>query len=138
MLRAARVLVFAGNDDIRDTWSPYGTGDLLERAAVIGWKGDFRRDAQVEIAFDLISAAGAQALGKVGNPPSSISCGPAATSARAAAERAALQRADLGKATTRSVGRAKLVKMKPKPKQIQRLDGLFGYDSDTHVRADAR
>ena len=43
MLRAAGVLVFAGNDDIRDTWSPYGSGDLLERAAIIGWKGDFRR-----------------------------------------------------------------------------------------------
>jgi cytosine deaminase len=57
------VLVFAGNDDIRDTWSPYGTGDLLERAAIIGWKGDFQRDGQVEGAFDLISAAGAQALG---------------------------------------------------------------------------
>src|SRR5438128_12645712 len=62
MLRAAGVLVFAGNDDIRDTWSPYGTGDLLERAAIIGWKGDFRRDDQVEAAFELISAAGAQAL----------------------------------------------------------------------------
>jgi len=63
MLRAAGVLVFAGNDDIRDTWSPYGTGDLLERAAMIGWKADFRRDNQVEVAFDLISAAGARALG---------------------------------------------------------------------------
>src|SRR3954452_25276892 len=63
MLRAAGVLVFAGNDDIRDTWSPYGTGDLLERAAIIGWKGDFRRDGQVEVAFDLVSTAGAQALG---------------------------------------------------------------------------
>src|SRR5271165_5005831 len=63
MLRAAGVLVFAGNDDIRDTWSPYGTGDLLERAAIIGWKGDFRRDDQVETAFDLVSAAGARALG---------------------------------------------------------------------------
>jgi len=63
MLRAAGVLVFAGNDDIRDTWSPYGTGDLLERAAIIGWKCDFRRDDQVETAFDLVSAAGAQALG---------------------------------------------------------------------------
>jgi cytosine deaminase len=63
MLRAAGVLVFAGNDDIRDTWSPYGTGDLLERAALIGWKGDFRRDEQVEVAFDLVSAAGARALG---------------------------------------------------------------------------
>ena len=57
------MLVFAGNDDIRDTWSPYGTGDLLERAAIIGWKGDFRRDAEVEVAFDLVSTAGAQALG---------------------------------------------------------------------------
>jgi cytosine/adenosine deaminase-related metal-dependent hydrolase len=63
ILRAAGVLVFAGNDDIRDTWSPYGTGDLLERAAIIGWKGDFRRDDQIETAFDLVSAAGAKALG---------------------------------------------------------------------------
>jgi cytosine deaminase len=63
MLREAGVLVFAGNDDIRDTWSPYGTGDLLERAAIIGWKGDFRCDDQVETAFDLVSAAGARALG---------------------------------------------------------------------------
>ncbi len=44
-------------------WSPYGTGDLLERSAIIGWKGDFRRDDQVEAAFELISAAGARALG---------------------------------------------------------------------------
>jgi hypothetical protein len=28
MLRATGVLVFAGKDDIRDTWSPYGTVDL--------------------------------------------------------------------------------------------------------------
>ena len=63
MPRAAGVLVFAGNDDIRDTWSPYGTADLLERAAIIGWKGDFRCDHQMEVAFDLISAAGAKALG---------------------------------------------------------------------------
>jgi cytosine/creatinine deaminase len=63
MLRAAGVVVFAGNDDIRDTWSPYGTGDLLERASIIGWKGDFRRDDQVETAFDLVSASGARALG---------------------------------------------------------------------------
>ena len=63
MLRAAGVLVFAGNDDIRNTWSPYGTGDLLERAAIIGWKADFRPDDQIETAFDLVSAAGAKALG---------------------------------------------------------------------------
>jgi cytosine deaminase len=66
MLREAGVLVFAGNDDIRDTWSPYGTGDMLERAGVIGWRADFRRDEQVRVAFDLVSAAGAKALGIAG------------------------------------------------------------------------
>ena len=30
---------------------------------MIGWKGDFRRDDQVGVAFNLVSAAGAQALG---------------------------------------------------------------------------
>ena len=30
---------------------------------MIGWKADFRRDNQVEVAFDLVSAAGARALG---------------------------------------------------------------------------
>jgi cytosine/creatinine deaminase len=62
MLREAGVNVFAGNDDVRDTWSPYGSGDMLERAALIGWKSDFRRDELVEIAFDVVSAAGAKAL----------------------------------------------------------------------------
>jgi cytosine/adenosine deaminase-related metal-dependent hydrolase len=36
---------------------------MLERAAMIGWKADFRRDDQVGVAFDLVSTAGAQALG---------------------------------------------------------------------------
>ena len=74
MLREAGVNVFAGNDDVRDTWSPYGNGDMLERAALIGWKSDFRRDELVEVAFDIVSAAGAKALSierygiAVGNP----------------------------------------------------------------------
>jgi cytosine deaminase len=63
LLRDAGVVVFAGNDDIRDTWSPYGNGDMLERAGLIGWRADFRRDDQVAIAWDLASAAGAHALG---------------------------------------------------------------------------
>ncbi|MBI1779259.1 MAG: amidohydrolase family protein [Proteobacteria bacterium] len=62
-LRAAGVEVFAGNDDVRDTWSPYGSGDMLERAMLIGWRSDFRRDDQLALAFDLVSAAGARALG---------------------------------------------------------------------------
>ncbi len=66
MLRDAGVNVFAGNDDVRDTWSPYGNADMLERAALIGWKSDFRRDDLVAVAFDVVSASGAKAL-SVGN-----------------------------------------------------------------------
>ena len=43
-LRAAGVAVFAGNDDVRDTWSPYGNADMLQRAMLIGWRSEvFRR-----------------------------------------------------------------------------------------------
>jgi len=63
MLRAAGLLVFAGNDDIRDTWSPYWHRRPAGARRDIGWKGDFRRDDQVEVAFDLVSTAGARALG---------------------------------------------------------------------------
>lgn len=62
MLRAAGVTVFAGNDDIRDTWSPYGNGDALERASLIGWRADWRRDEEVEIAFELVTVAAAKAM----------------------------------------------------------------------------
>jgi cytosine deaminase len=62
-LRGAGVTVFAGNDDIRDTWSPYGSADMLERAALIGWRSDFRRDEELLAAFDMVTAAGARAHG---------------------------------------------------------------------------
>ena len=62
-LRQAGVLVFAGNDDVRDTWSPYGSGDMLERAMLIGWRSDFRREGELAVAFDLVTQAGARALG---------------------------------------------------------------------------
>lgn len=61
-LRELGVEVFAGSDDVRDTWSPYGNADMLERAMLIGWRADFRRDDQIAVAFDVCSAAGARAL----------------------------------------------------------------------------
>jgi cytosine/creatinine deaminase len=61
-LRAAGVTVFAGNDDIRDSWWPYGDGDMLERAMMIGYRSGFYTDAELAIAFDMISAAAARVL----------------------------------------------------------------------------
>ncbi|HLH48949.1 MAG TPA: amidohydrolase family protein [Roseiarcus sp.] len=59
----AGVRVFAGSDNIRDAWSPYGNGDMLERAMMIGYRQDFRADADLELAFDLATGAAARELG---------------------------------------------------------------------------
>ncbi len=64
--RAAGVTIFAGNDGIRDTWTPYGTPDMLERAMLVGLRNNFRRDDEVAIAFDCISGAGAKGCGFAG------------------------------------------------------------------------
>lgn len=61
--RAAGVTIFGGNDGIRDTWTPYGSPDMLERAMLIGLRNNFRRDDEVAIAFDCVSAAGAKGCG---------------------------------------------------------------------------
>jgi len=63
LLREQGVVVFAGNDDVRDTWSPYGTGDVLARASLIGWRADFRTDEQVLHALDLVTGSAAKAFG---------------------------------------------------------------------------
>ncbi|TDN62962.1 amidohydrolase family protein [Paraburkholderia sp. BL10I2N1] len=60
---AKGVTIFAGNDGIRDTWSPYGTPDMLERAMLVGMRYDLRRDDDLAIAFDCVSATAAQGCG---------------------------------------------------------------------------
>jgi cytosine deaminase len=62
-LREAGVEVFAGSDNIRDLWSPYGNGDMLERARLIGYRQNFRKDEEMLIALDLVTEAGRRATG---------------------------------------------------------------------------
>ena len=62
-LRALGVEVFAGNDSVRDPWSPYGDGDMLERAMLLSWRAGFRTDEDLAMAFECASAAGAHVLG---------------------------------------------------------------------------
>ncbi|KIU49626.1 MULTISPECIES: amidohydrolase family protein [Bradyrhizobium] len=61
-LRKAGVTVFSGNDNIRDSWWPYGDGDMLGRAMMIGYRSGFYTDEELAIAFDMITTAGAKAL----------------------------------------------------------------------------
>jgi len=61
--RAAGVTVLGGNDGIRDTWSPYGNPDMLERAMLIGLRYNLRRDDELDVAFDTVTHAGARGCG---------------------------------------------------------------------------
>jgi cytosine/adenosine deaminase-related metal-dependent hydrolase len=62
-LVAAGVTVFAGSDNIRDAWSPYGNGDMLERAMLIGYRQDLLADDDLALALDLVTGAAARVLG---------------------------------------------------------------------------
>lgn len=61
--RAAGVAIFAGTDGIRDTWTPYGMPDMLQRAMIVGLRNDFRRDDEIALAFDMVSDHAATACG---------------------------------------------------------------------------
>jgi cytosine deaminase len=62
ILRDAGVLVFAGNDNIRDSWWPYGDADMLERAMLIGYRSGFYTDEELITAFDMASSNAASAM----------------------------------------------------------------------------
>jgi len=62
-LKAAGVTVFAGSDNIRDAWAPYGNGDLLQRAMIIGYRQGFLADPQLEHAFAMVTSIPAAVLG---------------------------------------------------------------------------
>jgi cytosine deaminase len=55
--------VFGGSDNIRDAWSPFGNGDMLERAMMIGYRANFRHDEELALAFDMVTAAAARVMG---------------------------------------------------------------------------
>lgn len=57
------VTLFGGNDGIRDTWTPYGSPDMLERAMLIAMRYGLRRDDDLAIAFDCVSRSAASACG---------------------------------------------------------------------------
>lgn len=63
LLRSEGVTVFSGSDNIRDSWWPFGDGDMLSRAGVIAYRSGFYTDDMLAAAFDVVTHAGAAALG---------------------------------------------------------------------------
>lgn len=66
ILRGAGVRVFAGNDNIRDCWWPYGDGDMLGRAMMIAYRSGFGTDAELEFALEMATSAPAGVIGLEG------------------------------------------------------------------------
>ncbi|NKC29444.1 amidohydrolase family protein [Falsiroseomonas selenitidurans] len=66
-MRAAGGRIFGGNDGIRDTWTPYNTPDMLQRAMLIGLKNEFRRDDEIAWALDCVTGWAAAACGFSGH-----------------------------------------------------------------------
>jgi cytosine deaminase len=62
-LVAAGVTVACGHDGIRDLWSPFGSGDMLERAMHLAYRSTFRRDEDIELALAAATYGGAGVLG---------------------------------------------------------------------------
>ena len=63
-LAAAGVTVFAGSDNIRDAWWPYGDGDMLDRAATIGYRQGFFTNEDLAHAFAMVTDIPARVLGQ--------------------------------------------------------------------------
>ena len=62
-LRARGVTVFAGSDNIRDCWSPFGNGDMLDRAAIIAQRHEMFTNRELGDAFALATSEADKALG---------------------------------------------------------------------------
>lgn len=62
-LRARGVTVFAGSDNIRDCWSPYGNGDMLDRAAIIAQRHELFTNRELGDTFALATSEADKALG---------------------------------------------------------------------------
>jgi cytosine deaminase len=62
LLKEHGVEVFGGSDNIRDAWSPFGNGDMLDRAMMIAYRANFRHDHELAFAFEMVTDAGARVL----------------------------------------------------------------------------
>ena len=62
-LREAGVRLGLGQDGIQGFWSPYGNGDLLDRAWQLAYSNGFRHDDRIEECVSVATSGGAQVMG---------------------------------------------------------------------------
>ncbi|VTN08933.1 N-isopropylammelide isopropyl amidohydrolase [Raoultella terrigena] len=62
ILDRAGVAICAGNDGVRDTWSPYGNGDMIQRAVTMGLRYRWRKDSEIMRATRTVTHGGARVM----------------------------------------------------------------------------
>jgi len=65
-LRSRGVRLCAGNDGVQDTWSPLQRPDMLERAYIMAYRNNLRRDDDIEDVIDIVTYGNAQVMGVEG------------------------------------------------------------------------
>ncbi|MFJ6536008.1 amidohydrolase [Paenarthrobacter sp. NPDC091711] len=63
LLERHGVKVAVGSDGVRDAWSPFGTGSMMDRAHLLGYRTGASTDAELERCFRLATSAGAELIG---------------------------------------------------------------------------
>ena len=59
---AAGITICSGSDGMRDVWHPYGNGDMLDRARIVGQRNGLDKDHEVKLALDICTAEGAKVM----------------------------------------------------------------------------
>ena len=73
-LRDAGVRVALGSDGVRDSWSPFGNAEMIERAHLLAYRLEVFTDEDLQYAFDAAAHHGATMMGlpesrlRVGDP----------------------------------------------------------------------
>ena len=62
-MREAGVRLGLGQDGIQGFWSPYGNGDLLDRAWQLAYSNGFRHDDRIEECVSVATSGGAEVMG---------------------------------------------------------------------------
>lgn len=63
LLNEAGVSIGLGQDGIRDYWSPYGNGDMLDRTWQLAFTNKFRKDEDIEHCVRVATEGGASIMG---------------------------------------------------------------------------
>ncbi|WP_308250162.1 amidohydrolase family protein [Sphaerisporangium fuscum] len=107
-LLEAGVLVGLGSDGVRDPWTPFGDGDMINRAHLLAYRTDARTDEELATCYEIAAHGGAALLGL---EPARLQAGDPATFILVRAESVA--QAVVDKPTPRFVVRDGRVRERP-------------------------